>query len=165
MIPAPFIAEAREAFDEAYLRGDPPAQSDTCFKAALAVLSRHWPASDAPSVDLTEDQWTRFREYLDRKGWRCPEGSDNMRDIRAAFRAALATPAPAPAVRVVRVAVAESLRGLPFVEVTDGPDDDDEAFDALANHRNAPIRLCIAEIPVPIREVPVVQASVTGAGT
>lgn len=158
MIPAPILAEAREAYDE---------HDDMIgnFEAALAVLSRHWPASDAPSADLTEDQWTRFREHLSKRGWLAPAESDNMRDIRDAFRAALSTPAPAPAVRVVRVAVAESLRGLPFVEVTDGPEDDEEAFDALANHRNAPIRLCIAEIPVPIREVPTVQASVRGAGT
>lgn len=155
-IPHDVLAEANAAFDDAYANRCGP---DECFKAALAVLSRHWPAADG-----------RLREAavaLDQFAWSSvdtdhPDASANLRTLVGNLRAALSTPAPAENVRVVRVAVARDEAGdfhLKIVVV-----DDDLAWDWLASMQDAGERLCIAEIPVPIRDVPTVRASVE-AGT
>jgi len=156
MIPPDLLARAREAFEDA----DTGWQQG--FEDAISVLSAAWPEADGRrlSTDLTEEQWTRFREHLSKRGWLAPAESDNMRDIRAAFRAALSPPsAPAADVRIVRVAVAEC------------PDDGERRYYEIVGDDEARVwhrlqaagfwtRLCIAEIPVPVRDVPTVRASV-----
>ena len=95
-IPPDVLAEANAAFDDAYANRCGP---DECFKAALAVLSRHWPAADGRGSEvLTEACAWRKRN----------PGAVAAFELAAAvdrYLAALSTPAPAQNVRVVRALV------------------------------------------------------------
>ena len=217
MIPAPILAEAREAFWTAD-------NTRAALDAYEAVLSRHWPAAagmrealefiaeehDAgrhdglpepcPAHDA-DTMWATARAALAtsapsdarlREALAVPDvWPDTERDgMAAAFKAAdgkhghyetlfavaawllrhrasrltLSIPAPAAVVRVVRVAVAGDHDGTQEAWLIDEDRTIQDVWDG-AHAAGYPIRLCIAEIPVPIREVPTVQASVTGAGT
>lgn len=214
MIPAPILAEAREAFRETLnLRGElfTGAQAEA-WEEAEAVLSRHWPADAAglrealefiaeehdagrhdglpepcPAHDA-DTMWAtaraalatsapsdaRLREAagsLDQFAWSSvftdhPDALANLRTLVGNLHAALSAPAPTPAVRVVRVAVAgdeDYPDNLEVWAITENRTEGDAWREAKRHGYSS--RLCIAEIPVPIREVPTVQASVTGAGT
>lgn len=99
MIPPNAMERARLAF------WNEDGNLDMKLNAAFRSLSAAWPEADGrrPSGDLTEEQWTRFCEHLNERGWIIGR---NMAAMREAFRAALSPPsAPAADVRIVRAAV------------------------------------------------------------
>ena len=156
MIPPNAMERARLAF------WNEDGNLDMKLNAAFRSLSAAWPVADGRrlSTDLTEEQWARFCEHLNERGWIIGR---NMAAMREAFRAALSPPsAPAADVRIVRVAVVADDDDRAQAWVFQGKETADDAW-RWARSAGYPIRLCIAEIPVPVRDVPTVRASVTEA--
>lgn len=151
MIPAPILAEAREAFT-AHGGSGPNA-----LEAALAVLSRHWPAADGRGSEVITEacEWRKRNPGA--------VAAFELAAVVDRYLAALATPAPAQSVRVVRVAVAEDDDGnVEAVVVRSVPD---VAWHSLRMTYGARKRIGIGVVEFLIREVPTVRASVRGAGT
>lgn len=155
MIPPNAMERARLAF------WNEDGNLDMKLNAAFRSLSAAWPVADKRIREEAERWVASFWTPDSTMDGASPEAQALVRAVLD--RAALSPPsAPAADVRIVRVAVASDARNKRFAEVIDYCENDavEAAWHLLDIRKNARVRLCIAEIPVPVRDVPTVRAKV-----